>query len=174
MLLEETKNGNFQPTGTIDRASMASMLVHTYKLENQSNGNEVATFEDLKGHWGERFANILIQTEISKGTENGWAPNKSVTRAEAAQFFAKADMRQQKPQDILEGRVIIIDPGHGGVDPGKSTGGLSESTIVLDTSLRLQKLLEQNTPFAVLLTRESDVGLGHDVKSSLQERVAFA
>lgn len=153
---------------------MASMLVHAYQLEKRSIVNDGTTFKDLNGHWGERYANILIQTGISKGTENGWVPNKAVTHAEAAQFIAKANMSQQNPKDILEGRVIIIDPGHGGVDPGKSTVGLSESEIVLDTSLRLRKLLEQNTPFTVLLTCESDVGTGHNQKSSLRQRVAFA
>ncbi|MGR4030204.1 N-acetylmuramoyl-L-alanine amidase, partial [Bacillus sp. ZZQ-131] len=69
---------------------------------------------------------------------------------------------------------IIIDPGHGGEDPGKSTKGLPESKIVLDTSLRLQQLLEKHTPFTVLLTRQSDNRPGHDQKSSLQERVKFA
>ena len=38
----------------------------------------------------------------------------------------------------------------------KNTKGLPESKIVLDTSLRLQQLLEKHTPFTVLLTRESD------------------
>ena len=51
---------------------------------------------------------------------------------------------------------------------------MPESKIVLDTSLRLQQLLEKHTPFTVLLTRESDTRPGHDQKSSLQERVKFA
>ena len=64
----------------------------------------------------------------------------------------------------LESKTIIIDPGHGGEDPGKSTKGLPESKIVLDTSLRLQQLLEKHTPFTVLLTRQSDNRPGHDQK----------
>ncbi|MED3370955.1 N-acetylmuramoyl-L-alanine amidase, partial [Bacillus thuringiensis] len=87
---------------------------------------------------------------------------------------AKTDMMQHRPQNPLESKTIIIDPGHGGEDPGKSTKGLPESKIVLDTSLRLQQLLEKHTPFTVLLTRQSDNRPGHDQKSSLQERVKFA
>ncbi|MCU5676418.1 S-layer homology domain-containing protein, partial [Bacillus cereus] len=49
-------------------------------------------FEDLKGHWGEKYANILIDLNISNGTDNGWQPNRSITRAEAAQLTAKTDM----------------------------------------------------------------------------------
>ncbi len=52
-------------------------------------------------------------------------------------------MMQHRQKNPLESKTIIIDPGHGGEDPGKSTKGLPESKIVLDTSLRLQQLLEK-------------------------------
>ncbi|KFN02160.1 hypothetical protein DJ93_4248 [Bacillus clarus] len=167
-------NGIFNPSGKVTRAAMATMLVNAYKLQSTTNSNGQSKFEDLKGHWGEKFANILIDLKISVGTDNGWQPNKFITRAEAAQLTAKTDMLQPSLKNPLESKTIIIDPGHGGTDPGKSTKGLSESKIVLDTSLRLQQLLEKRTPFTVLLTRESDIRPGHDQKSSLQERVAFA
>ncbi len=167
-------NGIFNPSGKVTRAAMATMLVNAYKLQDRTNSNGQSKFDDLKGHWGEKFANILIDLKISVGTDNGWQPNKFITRAEAAQLTAKTDTLQYSPKNPLESKTIIIDPGHGGADPGKSTKGLPESKIVLDTSLRLQQLLEKHTPFTVLLTRESDTRPGHDQKSSLQERVKFA
>ncbi|PEY29643.1 N-acetylmuramoyl-L-alanine amidase [Bacillus anthracis] len=167
-------NGLFNPSGKVTRAAMATMLVNAYKLQGRTNSNGQSKFDDLKGHWGEKFANILIDLKISVGTDNGWQPNKFITRAEAAQLTAKTDALQSSPKNPLESKTIIIDPGHGGADPGKPTKGLSESKIVLDTSLRLQQLLEKHTPFTVLLTRESDTRPGHDQKSSLQERVKFA
>ncbi|OFD81715.1 N-acetylmuramoyl-L-alanine amidase [Bacillus mycoides] len=167
-------NGIFNPSGKVTRAAMATMLVNAYKLQDRTNSSGQSKFDDLKGHWGEKFANILIDLKISVGTDNGWQPNKFITRAEAAQLTAKTDTLQYSPKNPLESKTIIIDPGHGGADPGKSTKGLPESKIVLDTSLRLQQLLEKHTPFTVLLTRESDTRPGHDQKSSLQERVKFA
>ena len=167
-------NGLFNPSGKVTRAAMATMLVNAYKLQDRTNSNGQSKFDDLKGHWGEKFANILIDLKISVGIDNGWQPNKFITRAEAAQLTAKTDTLQSSPKNPLESKTIIIDPGHGGADPGKPTKGLSESKIVLDTSLRLQQLLEKHTPFTVLLTRESDNRPGHDQKSSLQERVKFA
>lgn len=167
-------NGIFNPSGKVTRAAMATMLVNAYKLQNKSINNGQSKFEDLKGHWGEKFANILIDLKISVGTDHGWQPNRFITRAEAAQLTAKTDMLQYSQSKPLENKAIIIDPGHGGEDPGKNTKGLPESKIVLDTSLRLQQLLEKHTPFTVLLTRESDTRPGHDQKSSLQERVKFA
>jgi N-acetylmuramoyl-L-alanine amidase len=52
---------------------------------------------------------------------------------------------------------IVIDPGHGGHDPGaKGKAGVSEAELVLDVSLRLQKLLEKVQGVEVILTRDDD------------------
>lgn len=50
---------------------------------------------------------------------------------------------------------IVIDPGHGGHDPGAKGRGVTEAELVLDVSLRLQKLLEK-AGIEVILTRTSD------------------
>lgn len=90
-IVKGDERGNFNPSGLINRASMASMLVNAYKLERNENIKLPKEFADLNNHWGAKYANILIQEKISIGTDNGWAPNKAVSRAEAAQFIAKAD-----------------------------------------------------------------------------------
>ncbi|QWH04234.1 S-layer homology domain-containing protein [Bacillus mycoides] len=100
-------NGIFNPTGKVTRAAMATMLVNAYKLQSTANGKGQSKFEDLKGHWGEKYANILIDLKISVGTDNGWQPNRVITRAEAAQLTAKTDMLQQNLNDGLEGNEII-------------------------------------------------------------------
>ncbi|CEX42182.1 cell wall hydrolase/autolysin [Streptococcus pneumoniae] len=51
---------------------------------------------------------------------------------------------------------------------------MDESAIVLDTSLRVQKLFEQKTPFTVLLTRNDDTRPGNTPGESLKKRVEFA
>ncbi len=55
-------------------------------------------------------------------------------------------------------KKIVIDPGHGGTDPGCI--GLTrtfEKNIVLDVSIRLKRLLTQKGGFDVVMTRESDI-----------------
>ena len=66
-------------------------------------------------------------------------------------------------------RRIILDPGHGGKDPGKvnPTVGYTEKAATLDTALRLKALLEKRG-FEVLLTREKDVAI------ELQDRAPLA
>jgi N-acetylmuramoyl-L-alanine amidase len=63
---------------------------------------------------------------------------------------------------------IVIDPGHGGHDPGAKSGDTSEAELVLDVSLRLEKLLEKIPGVEVVLTRRTDEYV------SLQERTAIA
>lgn len=55
--------------------------------------------------------------------------------------------------------VVVIDAGHGGVDPGKvGTAGTLEKDINLAIALRLQALLEQSG-IQVVMTRSVDAGL---------------
>ncbi|HMF99407.1 MAG TPA: N-acetylmuramoyl-L-alanine amidase [Vicinamibacterales bacterium] len=51
---------------------------------------------------------------------------------------------------------IVIDPGHGGHDPGAKGKGVTEAELVLDIALRVEKLLEQVPGVDVILTRRTD------------------
>ncbi|EJS10577.1 S-layer homology domain-containing protein [Bacillus mycoides] len=84
-------NGKFEPNGKIDRVSMASMLIEAYKLDTKVNGTPETKFKDLEDSWGKAKANSLVELGISVGTGDKWEPNKTVTKAEAAQFIAKTD-----------------------------------------------------------------------------------
>jgi N-acetylmuramoyl-L-alanine amidase len=56
-------------------------------------------------------------------------------------------------------KIILIDPGHGGIDGGaKSKSGVIEKDINLQISLKLKDILEKKG-YKVYLTRESDQGL---------------
>ena len=57
------------------------------------------------------------------------------------------------------GYVVVIDAGHGGVDPGVlGIGGIQEKDINLIISLKLKALLEEQG-IRVVMTRETDAGL---------------
>jgi len=69
-------------------------------------------------------------------------------------------------------RRIVIDPGHGGEDPGTiSRGGLSEKTITLATAKELAWMLKQGG-FDVVLTRQSDVSIDLDDRAAIANRFA--
>ena len=63
---------------------------------------------------------------------------------------------------------IVIDPGHGGRDPGTVARGLTEAALTLDVALRLEKLLQKELGVEVVLTRRTDVYV------PLEERTAIA
>jgi len=55
---------------------------------------------------------------------------------------------------------VVIDPGHGGKDPGcVGKSGLTEKKIVLDVAARLKNILESKENLEVIMTRESDIFL---------------
>jgi N-acetylmuramoyl-L-alanine amidase len=66
-------------------------------------------------------------------------------------------------------RTIMIDPGHGGEDTGAiGRGGTEEKEITLDIALKLRDMLRRNTPYKIILSRETDANL------PLKDRVALA
>jgi N-acetylmuramoyl-L-alanine amidase len=55
-------------------------------------------------------------------------------------------------------KTIVIDPGHGGKDPGAiGPGGAREKDIVLAVALHLRDLLKQHREIKVFLTRDKDI-----------------
>jgi N-acetylmuramoyl-L-alanine amidase len=65
-------------------------------------------------------------------------------------------------------RKIVVDPGHGGKDPGASAFGLKEKDIVLQIAKKLAPILAEETGAEVILTRDTDVYI------PLEERTAIA
>jgi N-acetylmuramoyl-L-alanine amidase len=64
--------------------------------------------------------------------------------------------------------LIVLDPGHGGNDPGAVGSGTREKNVVLALAKELKKQLEDSGQYRVMLTRENDTYI------RLSSRVAFA
>lgn len=74
-----------------------------------------------------------------------------------------------KPNTGIIKRRIVIDPGHGGHDPGAvGLKGLCEKDVVLDIALKVKKFLLSDPLNEVFLTRETDIFI------PLEERTVFA
>lgn len=70
----------------------------------------------------------------------------------------------------LKSNTVIIDPGHGGVDPGTiGVNGSNEKDINLDIALVLKDILIANG-YDVIMTRETDIAL-HDEKYKKVSRI---
>lgn len=78
-------------------------------------------------------------------------------------------LTQAERQARLDIETIVLDPGHGGKDPGAvGSGGLTEKEVVLDVALRLRDLLRDRLGKKVLMTRDKDAFL------ELDDRAKFA
>ncbi len=79
-----------------------------------------------------------------------------------------SELFQQETGTALEGRIIALDPGHGGTNPGAvGVSGLRESDVALDVSYRVKNYLEEKGA-QVVLTRTADYNV------SLSRRVDIA
>ena len=65
-------------------------------------------------------------------------------------------------------RVVVIDPGHGGIDPGAERGGTVEADLMLQLSLELAEALARAGDYRPVLTREADIFV------PLNERITIA
>lgn len=67
-------------------------------------------------------------------------------------------------------RIVVIDPGHGGRDPGAIAGGRQEKDITLAAALTLKERLERTGRYKVVLTRDRDVYIPLDSRVKLARR----
>ncbi len=65
---------------------------------------------------------------------------------------------------------VVIDPGHGGHDPGARAKGLTEADVVLDVALRLEQLLLKQPGVEVMLTRRTDVFIPLEERTEIANR----
>ncbi|MBQ7262638.1 MAG: N-acetylmuramoyl-L-alanine amidase [Synergistaceae bacterium] len=93
-------------------------------------------------------------------------PKLSVPVAPAP--VAPAPAPRPSPDRPRGGRkIVVVDPGHGGKDPGASANGVREKDVNLAIGLMLEKILKDDG-FDVVMTRRTDVYL------KLQERTDIA
>lgn len=64
--------------------------------------------------------------------------------------------------------VVVLDPGHGGIDPGAEMGDVVEKELMLTFSRELREILLRSGGFQVVMTRETDNFV------SLERRVSLA
>ena len=94
---------------------------------------------------------------------------KPVERGRARGRAQGLPVPNRKPGARGDRRVIVIDPGHGGVDPGAiGRSGVLEKDITLRAARALKRRLERSRRYRVVLTRDRDVFI------RLRDRIAVA
>lgn len=63
--------------------------------------------------------------------------------------------------------IVVIDPGHGGIDPGAERDGHTEAELMLTFARELKELLVRDGNFNVVMTREEDVFVPLETRISI-------
>ena len=120
--------------------------------------------------------NLMILSAAAKSSRAKTPPKRRSKNASEqsdahtagdAQGAKSASVKTEKIYKSTKGKLIVIDPGHGGSDSGAVGNGLKEKSVVLATSKKLGALL-QKRGYKVLYTRTTDVFI------NLRSRTAFA
>jgi N-acetylmuramoyl-L-alanine amidase len=108
------------------------------------------------GH-GHRIVTDLVEAS-SQGSEVAGDPDAEAVdgqRLAAVPVIPPAPPKAAPPP--THKRIIVIDPGHGGVDPGAiGADGIYEKAIVLKMGLELRRQLEASGRYEVVMTRDTD------------------
>lgn len=106
----------------------------------------------------------LVVDYVAKPAAPASAAKPTITLPPVSRQITAAE--QQARLDI---ETIVIDPGHGGKDPGAiGRDGLAEKDVVLDVGQRLRDLLRERLGKKVLMTRDKDEFI------ELDDRAKFA
>jgi len=110
---------------------------------------------------------LFPATRAKFDAQAGW-PADLKKRESDAEKLAALIAAQQSPPRSTGKKVIVLDPGHGGLDAGTiGVNGLMEKDLALAESLKLARELRQRG-YSVFMTRDSDTFV------PLRQRVAIA
>ncbi|MBN9247498.1 N-acetylmuramoyl-L-alanine amidase [Hyphomicrobium sp.] len=126
-----------------------------------------ANMTRLKGSSAVKLAIALMPMDAEAfGAGTGANAHNATNEPEAVNAAPENAPMARKPHGKP---VIVIDPGHGGIDPGATgANNVTEKTIVLAVALQLKEALTKTGLYEVKMTRADDVFV------SLDKRLAFS
>lgn len=96
-----------------------------------------------------------IEVTLRPATSQEFAAKAALPEPPGWALPAPADVPKGLPQD--DGQfVVVLDPGHGGIDPGAESDGAKEADLVLAFARELKELLMRDGDTIVVMTREED------------------
>ncbi|WP_127112321.1 N-acetylmuramoyl-L-alanine amidase [Shimia sediminis] len=127
---------------------------------------------------------LLSEASMALDDETGQAKlTLKLVRASAEDYAAKAGAPRDSRWDLPDPAqvapkreerpdwapiIVVLDPGHGGIDPGAERDGAQEKELMLILARELRDALRRTGSFEVILTRDEDVFV------SLERRVSIA
>lgn len=132
------------------------LIVETAGMRvNQSDGRAVVTVR------------LRVGSEIEFKDASGAPPESPLW----AGLTASDPTLGRVPEIDEELPVIVIDPGHGGVDPGAVRGGLVEADLMLQLARELAEAINRSGTMQAVLTRDEDVFVPLEARMTLARKV---
>jgi N-acetylmuramoyl-L-alanine amidase len=132
-------------------------------------------FGPLRPGWSRMVVDLAEPLVIAEAgmvrTDAGADLTIVLERASAEEFAAAAGAPPDPGWDVVTGFdpdaaaalaasedfIVVIDPGHGGLDPGAFQGGIKEADLMLILAAELAVMLNAQEGVQAVLTREDDV-----------------
>lgn len=169
----------YQPTSK-PTAEVKAPVVSTQKPStSKSSGPKVIVVPKSSSESSKatkQAANQATDKVSSKATSKN--DTKVATKQEQEELpLAIKSKKKFRTGDGIKGKIITLDPGHGGSDPGAiGASGLKEKQITLEISMRVKELLEKEGA-KVFMTRTTDKDVyapNASDRAELQARVNVA
>jgi N-acetylmuramoyl-L-alanine amidase len=98
-----------------------------------------------------------VQTKVFKQKKYQDKPDRIVIDIEFPDVEKQESKERKEEKFLRKNKIIVIDPGHGGDDPG-AVGKLKtqEKNVVLDISRKLRDVLNSKEGYRAFLTRDGD------------------
>lgn len=168
--------GRFQPGVSrlvVDLAQPFAVR-RVFELPGTSGGHRIV-FDLTLGQWAPRMTLAGVDPAATPDADNGpdtvngvghgAADGETLLPEQKVVAITPFKLPLKKPRQ----RVIVIDPGHGGVDPGAvGVTGVYEKDVVMAMARELRRQLEATGRYTVVMTRERD----HIVR--LRDRIQVA
>lgn len=175
-------DGTFRPRNHINRLEFGLLLAR-------------ALYPEYQGQVTAAFLQPMFEVVVDAPNGLNVRPDPSTTRAPLGQlahgtetsvfliignwayvaseqmigFVSLRHINAKPISNELAGKTLVVDPGHGGTDPGAIGHGLREKDLVLDVGI-LTRLKLQSAGARVVMTRDSDVFVTLDGRVAIAEQ----
>ncbi|MGN0929549.1 MAG: N-acetylmuramoyl-L-alanine amidase [Alphaproteobacteria bacterium] len=138
---------------------------YSYPSQKYISKSDGVVEVEVKSSNSKTSKKVEITESVKKG---GTTTTKTTTTTTKTTSTSKTSFNTGK---MNKPKIIVIDAGHGGKDPGAiGYGGTQEKNIVLSMAKQLRDILKKNPQYKIIMTRETDVFLPLRERSEIAEK----
>jgi len=158
---------NLLNTKNVSDVRVGGYLPGSSRLVADLNGPFILEVADMR--LNEETGAAHLQIRLERGSQEDFTVTSGVPTSTIWDFHPEGEIATDEPiRSEHTPMVIVLDPGHGGIDPGAEVGDIVEKDLILSFARQLKETLLRSGEFEVVLTRNDDSFV------SLERRVAIA